>query len=85
MQDYLWNEAWVQACSQSWTRVVICCSDTNTRHTPEEESPHVYTPLRGLGVGPDGDGLVGPEDEGGAGSLLDIEGSDGSLTGGRRV
>ena len=38
-----------------------------------------------MGVGPDGDGLVGPEDEGGAGSLLDIEGFDGSLTGGRRV
>ena len=33
---------------------------------------------------PAGDGLVGPEDEDGSGSL-DIDGFDGSLTGGRRV
>ena len=35
-------------------------------------------------VGPDGAGLVGPEDEAGTGSF-DIDGFDGSLTGGRRV
>ena len=35
-------------------------------------------------AGPDGAGLVGPEDEAGTGSF-DIDGFDGSLTGGRRV
>ena len=35
-------------------------------------------------VEPDGAGLVGPEDEAGTGSF-DIDGFDGSLTGGRRV
>ena len=35
-------------------------------------------------VGPVGAGLVGPEDEAGTGSF-DIDGFDGSLTGGRRV